>query len=172
MIGERLDVLPDCITTIDQPLNNLSEWCNHPSVDLHGRHSFLLYFSGLGCLSVFSHKPLLNPNVPPVIQPLRRVPLAMRDKVTTELQGMLAADLIEPIDASPWVSNLVIVQKRSGGMRLCIDLRGPNKAVVPDNTHCRQSRNSQHSSMAPPCSQSWILSKVTCRYPCTRTAET
>ncbi len=56
----------------------------------------------------------------------------MRDKVTTELQGMLAADLIESIDASPWVSNLVIVQKRSGGMRLCIDLRGPNKAVVPD----------------------------------------
>ncbi len=56
----------------------------------------------------------------------------MRDKVTTELQGMLAADLIEPIDASPWVSNFVIVQKRSGGMRLCIDLCGPNKAVVPD----------------------------------------
>ncbi len=94
---------------------------------------FPALFGGLGCLSVFSHKPLLNPNVPPVIQPLWRVPLAMRDKVTTELQGMLTADLIEPIDASPWVSNhLVIVQKRSGGMRLCIDLCGPYKAVVPD----------------------------------------
>ncbi len=101
-------------------------------VDSPWQTQFPALFGGLGCLSVFSHKPLLNPNVPPVIQPLRRVPLAMRDKVTTELQGMLAADLIEPIDASPWVSNLVIVQKRSGGMRLCIDLRGPNKAVVPD----------------------------------------
>ncbi len=56
----------------------------------------------------------------------------MHDKVTTELQGMLAANLIEPIDASPWVSNLVIVQKLSGGVCLCVDLQGPNKAVVPD----------------------------------------
>ncbi len=101
-------------------------------VDSPWQTQFPALFSGLGCLSAFSHKPLLNPDVPPVIQPLRRVPLAMRDKVTTELQGMLAAYLIEPIDASPWVSNLVIVQKRSGGICLCVDLRGPNKAVVPD----------------------------------------
>ncbi len=56
----------------------------------------------------------------------------MRDKVSTELKGMLALDLIEPTDASPWVSNLVILQKRSGGIRPCFDLWGPNKAVVPD----------------------------------------
>lgn len=101
-------------------------------VDSPWHTQFPNLFSGLGCLSAFAHKPLLNPDVPPVIQPQRRVPLAMHDQVTTELQGMLTADLIEPIDASPWVSNLVIVKKRSGGIRLCIDLRGPNKAVVPD----------------------------------------
>ncbi len=101
-------------------------------VDFPLQTQFPTLFSGLGCLSAFYHKPLLNPDVLPVIQPLQWVPLAMRDNVTTELQGMLAADLIEPIDASPWFSNLVIVQNRSGGIRLCVELRGPNKAVVPD----------------------------------------
>lgn len=92
---------------------------------------FPTLFSGLGCLCAFAHKPLLNPDVPLIIQPLQRVPLTMRDQVSTELQGMLTADLSETIDASTWVSNLVIVKKRSGGIRLCIDLWGPNKAVVP-----------------------------------------
>lgn len=44
----------------------------------------------------------------------------------------MAEDLIEPIDASPWVSNLVIVQKKTGGIRTCVDMRAANKAVVPD----------------------------------------
>ncbi|KAJ7998310.1 hypothetical protein DPEC_G00221370 [Dallia pectoralis] len=71
-------------------------------------------------------------NVPPVVQPLRRVPLALRDGVTQELQRLQADGIIEPIDASPWVSNLVIARKKSGGRRVCFDLRQVNKALVPD----------------------------------------
>ncbi len=33
-------------------------------------------FEGLGCLTAFAHQPLLNPAIKPVIQPLRRIPLA------------------------------------------------------------------------------------------------
>ncbi len=57
----------------------------------------------------------------------------MRDKVTTELQGMLAADLIEPIDASPWVIKSCDCAKN--GLGACVSALtfvGPNKAVVPD----------------------------------------
>ena len=89
-------------------------------------------FNGLGCLTSFIHKPLLDHSVPPVVQPLRRVPLALRDGVTQELQRLQADGIIEPIDASPWVSNLVIARKKSGGLRVCVDLRQVNKAVVPD----------------------------------------
>ncbi|KAJ8346671.1 hypothetical protein SKAU_G00280720 [Synaphobranchus kaupii] len=39
-------------------------------------------FNGLGCLTAFNHQPLLSPEVRPVIQPLRRLPLALRDDVT------------------------------------------------------------------------------------------
>ncbi len=38
-------------------------------------------FEGLGCLTAFAHQPLLNPAIKPVIQPLRRIPLALRDGV-------------------------------------------------------------------------------------------
>lgn len=68
----------------------------------------------------------------PVIQPLRRIPLALCDGVTTELKKLLDAGIIEPVDASPWVSNLVVTTKKSGGLRPCVDLRAVNKAVIPD----------------------------------------
>jgi len=74
-------------------------------------------FSGLGCLTAFDHQPLLKPEVHPVIQPIRRLPLALRDYVTAELQKLLDAGIIEHIDASPWISNLVVVKKKSGGLR-------------------------------------------------------
>ena len=89
-------------------------------------------FTGLGCLSAFNHQPLINQEVPPVIQPLRRLPLALRDYVTSELQKLFDAGIIEQVDASPWVSNLVVARKKSGGLRPCIDLRQVNKAVIPD----------------------------------------
>ncbi|KAL1279257.1 hypothetical protein QQF64_025930 [Cirrhinus molitorella] len=68
----------------------------------------------------------------PVIQPLRRIPLALRDGVSTELKQLLDSGIIEPVDASPWVSNLVVAQKKSGALRVCVDLRAVNKAVIPD----------------------------------------
>ena len=54
-------------------------------------------FTGLGCLTAFNHQPLLDPEVRPVIQPLRRLPLALRDEVTTELQKLLEAGIIERV---------------------------------------------------------------------------
>ncbi len=89
-------------------------------------------FDGLGCLTAFTHRPLVDPEVSPVIQPLRRIPLALRDEVTAELQMMLAMGVIEPVNAAPWISNLVIARKKSGGIRVCVDLRSVNKAVIPD----------------------------------------
>lgn len=89
-------------------------------------------FDGLGCLKTFTHRPLVDPGVPPVIQPLRRIPLALREEVTAELQMILDMGVIEPVNASPWISNLVIAKKKSGGIRVCVDLRSVNKAVIPD----------------------------------------
>ncbi|KAG1936342.1 gag-pol fusion protein [Pimephales promelas] len=69
-------------------------------------------FNGLACLSAFTHRPLVNPDVPPVIQPLRRIPFALRDEITRELGTLLDMGIIEPVNAAPWISNLVIAKKK------------------------------------------------------------
>ena len=40
--------------------------------------------------------------------------------------------IIESVDASEWVSPLVVGKKRNGDLRLCVDLRKVNQAVVTD----------------------------------------
>lgn len=60
-------------------------------------------FNGLGYMTGFIHQPTINPSVSPVIQPLRRIPLAFHDAMQAELQRLVEADVIEPVNASPWV---------------------------------------------------------------------
>ncbi|KAL0150690.1 hypothetical protein M9458_053994, partial [Cirrhinus mrigala] len=87
---------------------------------------------GLGCLTSFMHQPLIDHSITPIIQPLRRVPLALWEGVSAELQRLLSAGIIEPVDASTWVSNLVVATKKSGALCICVDLRRVNNAVIPD----------------------------------------
>ncbi len=78
-------------------------------------------------------KVALSDSVPPVSYKLRRLPFAIRDAVSTELDRLLKVGVIEKIYSSPWVSPIVVVQKKTGGIRMCVDLRGPNKAVIVDS---------------------------------------
>ena len=65
-------------------------------------------------------------------QPLRRFPEAVEERVGAELEQMLKDDIIEPIDASPWVSNMVVTPKPNDKIRICGDMRDVNKAIIPD----------------------------------------
>ena len=40
--------------------------------------------------------------------------------------------VIEKVEASEWVSPLVVGRKRDGGVRLCVDMRQVNRSVVID----------------------------------------
>lgn len=86
----------------------------------------------IGCAQNFVHKVKIDLTVKPVRQKLRRLPFAVRASVTAELDRLLKAGVIERIDASPWVSPIVVTRRRTGGIRMCTDLREPNKAVVTD----------------------------------------
>ena len=46
---------------------------------------------------------------------------------------MYKAGIIVPIRFSDWISNLVLVCKKTGEIRLCIDFRNLNKASLKDN---------------------------------------
>jgi len=45
---------------------------------------------------------------------------------------MLDGDIIEQVNASPWISNLVVAKKKSGGLRICVDLRAVKNTIIPN----------------------------------------
>ena len=55
--------------------------------------------------------------------------------VKKELNKMLDAKIIFPVRHTRWVANLVLVRKKNGDIRLCIDFRNLNKASQKDNYH-------------------------------------
>ena len=86
-------------------------------------------FQGLGCLPG-EHTIRVDKNVPPVINPCRKVPFALQKPLKTELDRMESLNVIEKIDEpTDWVSSLVIVEKKNGKPRVCMDPRNLNRAI-------------------------------------------
>ncbi|KAM9408215.1 receptor tyrosine-protein kinase erbB-3-like [Pholidichthys leucotaenia] len=83
------------------------------------------------------------------MQPLRRLPLALRAKVSMELNRLLESGVIERADDSPWISNLVVAKKKGGGIRPCIDLRAVNKAVQTQVVFCHGTENGLSIAESP-----------------------
>ena len=53
--------------------------------------------------------------------------------IEKEIKRMYEARIIAPIRFSEWVSNLVPTRKKTGEIRLCVDLRNVNKVSLKDN---------------------------------------
>ena len=86
-------------------------------------------FEGLGCLPGTYHIKL-DPNATPVVQPPRRIPIAIKDKVKEELQRMERLGVItRQIEPTEWVNSIVTVTKSSGDVRICIDPKDLNHAI-------------------------------------------
>ncbi len=50
--------------------------------------------------------------------------------MSEELDNLEQQGIIEKVDgATPWVSPIVVIPKKKGGVRLCIDMRMPNQAI-------------------------------------------
>lgn len=63
----------------------------------------------------------------PTRQPVRRTPFTLREKVDTLVREMLEQKVIEPSE-SPWASSIVLIRKKNGGVRFCMDYRKLNEA--------------------------------------------
>ena len=79
----------------------------------------------------------VDQSVTPSIQPPRRIPIAMRDKLKTELvtlerDGIIAKETAQ----TDWMSNIVIIQKgdpEKRNIRVCLDPIPLNKALLRPN---------------------------------------
>jgi len=67
----------------------------------------------------------------PVRQPLRRYPAAHIKTIFEHVDNMLTQGTIEPA-SSPWASNVVLVKKKNGSLRCCIDYRQLNSVTRKD----------------------------------------
>jgi len=58
----------------------------------------------------------------PCKQPPRRMPFVVRQEVAKQLHDMQRNGVIQP-SSSPWSSPVVMVRKRDGSHRFCMDYR-------------------------------------------------
>ena len=77
------------------------------------------------------HTIQVDKTISPVVHPPRKIPIAIKDKVKAELDGMTDMDVVvkqeEPTD---WVNSMVTVIKPNSKIRICIDPRDLNKAIL------------------------------------------
>ena len=67
----------------------------------------------------------------PVRLPPYRISQAYRQKVEGEIKEMLANDIIQP-SSSEWAAPMVIVKKKDGSLRICVDYRKLNSGTRVD----------------------------------------
>ena len=88
-------------------------------------------FNGIGKLKGKQITLDIDPKVKPVVQPYRRIPFNLRDMVEEKIEELLQKDIIEPVESvTPWVNPVVIIPEKYGDIRLCVDMRQANQAII------------------------------------------
>eukprot|EP00731_Ephydatia_muelleri_P017894 Em0010g992a len=91
-----------------------------------------LFVSEGGCTgrtSVIKHT--IRTEGSPIRQPLRRIPFVLQDTVKTEIKMMLQQGVIRK-SCSPWSSPVVMIKKKDGAWRFCINFRKVNSVTHKD----------------------------------------
>ena len=96
-------------------------------------------FKGIGKHRYRKVKLTVNPDIPPKIQPQRKIAFAKREKLSKLLKVLQEEDIIEHVDGpTDWVSNLVLTPKANPDeIRMNIDMTCANKAILRTFTQFR-----------------------------------
>ena len=75
----------------------------------------------LGRTGIIRHR-IITKDVQPIKQPLRRLPVHVNEDADKQIDEMLKKYVIHKSN-SPWASGIVMVTKKDGSKRFCIDYR-------------------------------------------------
>ena len=88
-----------------------------------------VFGAGVGLLEGEYHIRI-DPQVDAVQHAPRRVPVAVREHLQTTLEELVQQDIITPVtQPTPWISSLVVIPKKDGRLRLCLDPQDLNRAI-------------------------------------------
>ena len=94
---------------------------------------FSLEKCDMGHTNATKHKIVLkDPDTPPFKEHFCRIPPPQLDEVREHLKLMLDVGVIRPSN-SPWCNAVVLVRKKDGSFRFCIDFRKLNSLTVKDS---------------------------------------
>ena len=103
-----------------------------PDCKAHVMELYPDLFEGVSTIQGAKVKLDVDPNIPSVVQPPRKIPNAMVNPLKKEIDCMLNLGVIQKLDineATDWCHNLVLVQKPNGKLRVCLDPCTINKAL-------------------------------------------
>jgi hypothetical protein len=83
--------------------------------------------------TIIEHSLGIDPSVRLKKQRLRKMSDEKTEAAKAEVHRLLEANFIEPVAYPMWLANIVMVQKKSGKWRMCIDFTSLNRACPKDN---------------------------------------
>ena len=92
-----------------------------------------VFDEGLGLLEGEYHIRL-NESARPVQHAPRRGQVALRTNIKESLEELRSAGVIQPVSTpTPWISSILAVPKKNGKIRICLDPKDLNKAILREN---------------------------------------
>ncbi|XP_063918115.1 uncharacterized protein K02A2.6-like [Zophobas morio] len=112
------------------PLRNVSS-IEVPSIESLSKKFPNAMGDGIGKLHDYSLKIAIDEKIPPLAQTDRRIPFQLRPLVKEKLRELIESDIIEKVNEPPrWVSPVVCTTKKNEELRMCVDMRAANEAII------------------------------------------
>ena len=83
---------------------------------------------GIGLLEGKYH--IIDSTHVPVQHTPRHIPVAIREQLKNKLEDLTKQGIVKPVtEPTPWISSMVVITKKNGTLRICIDPKDLNKAI-------------------------------------------